>query len=93
MTNSDYKNGVYTSTVQYGGLLSSVTVTLTLTDDIITTVEVTPHATNPTSLDLQQRFAEVVPMMEVGKNIDEVNGDVLLVQVGHQMNSMMSLDK
>lgn len=93
MTNSDYKNGVYTSTGQYGELLSSVTVTLTLTDDIITTVEVTPHATNPTSLDLQQRFAEVVPMMEVGKNIDEVNGDVLLVQVGHQMNSMMSLDK
>lgn len=67
-----YADGEYTATGQYGGLPSSITVNVTLVDDIITDVEVTTHATNPTSLDLQQRFAEAVPAVVVGKPIDEV---------------------
>jgi hypothetical protein len=43
-----------------------------LKDDIIKTVKVTPHATDPTSLDLQKRFADAVPAVVVGKPIDEV---------------------
>jgi uncharacterized protein with FMN-binding domain len=71
--NSTYADGEYTATGFYGGLPSSITVTLTLDDDIIIAVEVTPHATNETSLDLQRRFAEAVPAVVVGKRIDEVN--------------------
>lgn len=71
--NSAYPDGKYTATGFYGGLPSSITVTITLDDDIIIAVEVTPHATNETSLDLQRRFAEAVPSVVIGKSIDEVN--------------------
>jgi uncharacterized protein with FMN-binding domain len=74
---SIYADGVYTATGQYGNLPSSIGVTVTLEDDVITAVEVTPHATNPTSLDLQRRFAAAVPAVVVGKPIDEVNVDRL----------------
>src|SRR5687768_15830586 len=46
---SSYADGVYTATGQYGSLPSSITVTVTLADDVITAVKVSPHATNPTS--------------------------------------------
>ena len=72
-----YADGVYTATGQYGSLPSSITVTATLVDDVITAVEVTPHATDPTSLDLQRRFAEAVPAVVVGNPIDEVDVDRL----------------
>ncbi len=69
---ASYADGVYTATGQYGGLPSSITVTATLSDNIITDVEVTPHATNPTSLDYQESFADAVPAEVVGRPIDEV---------------------
>ena len=74
---STYANGVYTATGQYGSLPSFITVTATLAEDVLTAVEVTPHATDPTSLDLQRRFAEAVPAVVVGKPIDEVYIDRL----------------
>lgn len=55
-----------------GSLPSSITVTGTMVGGVITDVEVTPHATDPTSLDLQRRFAAAVPVVVVGKPIDEV---------------------
>lgn len=67
-----YKDGIHTATGKYGSLPSSITVTVTLVDDVITAVKVTPHATDPTSLDLQRRFAAAVPAVVVGKRIDEV---------------------
>jgi uncharacterized protein with FMN-binding domain len=70
--NSSYADGEYTATGQYGGLPSSITVTATLTNNVITAVEVTPHATDPTSLDYQERFADAVPAEVVGRPIDEV---------------------
>ncbi|RLJ86998.1 FMN-binding protein [Planococcus citreus] len=70
---TDYRDGVYEATGEYGNQPSHITVTVNLEDDKITEVEVAPHATNPTSLDLQERFAEAVPAVVVGKNIDEVN--------------------
>lgn len=75
--NAEYKDGVYTAIGQYGNLPSSITVTVTLDDDVITDVKVTPHATDPTSLDLQRRFAKAVPAVVVGKRIDEVKVDRL----------------
>jgi uncharacterized protein with FMN-binding domain len=70
---SKYADGTYTATGQYGGLPSSIGVSVTLVDDVITAVTVTPRATDPTSLDYQRRFAQAVPALVVGRNIDEVN--------------------
>jgi len=69
---SSYTDGAYTATGQYGSLPSSITVTATLSDNVITAVEVTPHATDATSRDYQERFADAVPAEVVGKPIDEV---------------------
>ena len=76
-SNSTFADGVYVATGQYGSLPSSITVTVILVDDVITAVEVTPHAADPTSLDLQRRFAEAVPAVVVGRPIDEVHVDRL----------------
>jgi uncharacterized protein with FMN-binding domain len=70
---SRYADGTYNATGQYGGLPSSIRVSVTLVDDVITAVTVTPQATDPTSLVYQTRFAEAVPALVVGRNIDEVN--------------------
>ncbi len=67
-----YADGNYTATGEYGSLPSSIGVSVTLDDDVITAVEVTPHATNATSRDYQERFADAIPAKVVGKPIDEV---------------------
>jgi FAD:protein FMN transferase len=71
-TRSPFRDGVYTATGQYGGLPSSITVRVTLRNGVIRTVKVTPHATNPTSLRLQRRFAAAVPAAVVGRPIANV---------------------
>ena len=70
---SKYADGTYTATGQYGSLPSSIGVSVTLVDDVITAVTVTPRATDPTSLDYQTRFAQAIPALVVGRDIDEVN--------------------
>ena len=70
---SKYADGTYNATGQYGGLPSSIDVSVTLVDGVITAVTVTPRATDPTSLEYQTRFAQAVPALVVGRNIDEVN--------------------
>jgi hypothetical protein len=70
---STYADGVYADTGWYGGQPSSIGVTITLTDGVVTAVRVTPHATVPQSLELQRRFADAVPAVVVGKRLDEVN--------------------
>lgn len=72
-TAGSYRDGEYSATGQYGSLPSSIGVSVTLDDDVITAVTVTPHATNPTSRDLQERFAEAIPGLVVGRDIDEVD--------------------
>jgi uncharacterized protein with FMN-binding domain len=75
---STYADGRYTATGEYGSLPSSIGVSVTLDDDdVVTAVEVTPHATDPTSRDYQERFAGAVPERVVGKPIDEVRVDRL----------------
>jgi hypothetical protein len=70
---SRYVDGTYNATGQYGSLPSSIGVSVTLVDDVITAVTVTPQATDPTSLEYQTRFAQAIPALVVGRNIDEVN--------------------
>jgi len=70
--NINYADGTYTAKGWYGGLPSSITVTLTLKDSVITKVGVQTHATDPTSLDYQRRFAVAVPKVVIGKPIAEV---------------------
>jgi uncharacterized protein with FMN-binding domain len=72
ITESRYADGVYTATGQYGGAPSFITATVTLKDGIITDVVITTHATVPTSLDFQRRFAAAVPAVVVGKPIDQL---------------------
>jgi len=63
---SKYADGTYTANGQYGSLPSSIGVSVTLVEGVITAVTVTPHATDPTSLDYQTRFAQAVPALVVG---------------------------
>lgn len=74
---SHYADGVYTATGQYGGQPSFITVTVTIDDDVITDVKVTPQAVVPQSLELQRRFAAAVPKVVVGRRLDEVKVDKL----------------
>jgi len=74
LTNTvSYGNGVYSARGEYGGQPSHISVRLRLTDEIVSEVSVTPHATDPTSLDYQQRFAAAVPGVVNGRHISEVN--------------------
>lgn len=73
-----YADGVYTATGQYGGRPSFITVTVTLDDDVITDVTVTPHAVVPHSLELQHRFAAAAPKVVVGRRIDQLKVDKLV---------------
>jgi hypothetical protein len=52
---------------------SRATATKAARSPRFTAVEVRPHATDPTSLDLQRRFAAAVPAVVMGKRVDEVN--------------------
>ncbi|MEU5951213.1 hypothetical protein [Streptomyces sp. NPDC047525] len=70
-----YADGEYTVDGEYGTRGSSIGVRLTLDDGEITAVDVTPHATDETSLGLQRRFAEAVPRLVVGRDIDDVRLD------------------
>ncbi|MYS36749.1 hypothetical protein GT025_21780 [Streptomyces sp. SID4920] len=72
-----YADGRYEATGEYGTQDSSIGVTLTLANDVITKVTVDPHATDPTSLDLQKRFADAIPDRVVGRDIDDVHIDRL----------------
>jgi uncharacterized protein with FMN-binding domain len=69
---SRYRDGDYEAKGWYGGLPSNIDVAITLRADRITDVQVTANATDPTSLDYQERFTEAVPDVVVGRPIDEV---------------------
>jgi uncharacterized protein with FMN-binding domain len=68
--NDRYRDGTYRAEGEYGGLPSHIKVEVTLDDGLITDVDVTPRATDPTSLDLQSRFAAAVSRVAVGRPID-----------------------
>lgn len=67
-----YKDGSYTAVGTYGGLPSHLTVTVNLQQGLIRQVQVKTHATDPTSLDYQRRFADAVPQVVQGKPLKDV---------------------
>ncbi len=72
-----YKNGTYSADGEYRSPAGaeSITVSLTLVNDVITDATVTPHATNKRSIQMQDAFISGFKQLVVGKNIDEVTLD------------------
>ena len=70
-----YKNGTYSATGSYGspGGTENISVTLTLTNDIITDITVTPGAYDRRSQSYQNIFISNYKQYVVGKNIASVN--------------------
>jgi uncharacterized protein with FMN-binding domain len=70
-----YKDGDYDAEASYSNPAgqSKVKVALTLADNKITKITVTPEATNATSKQFQTKFASGISDAVVGKSIDELN--------------------
>jgi hypothetical protein len=74
-------------------LPSAIEVTITLAGRTVAGVGVTPNAGDPTSLDNQQRFAEVVPTVVVGRPIDEMRIDKLAGPSGTPVGFNEAVDR
>jgi uncharacterized protein with FMN-binding domain len=74
---SNYANGDYAATGEYANGKNSIAVKLSLQNDAISGVEVTPMATNKMSLGLQKKFAIAIAEEVVGKSINDVHLDKL----------------
>jgi|SRR5690349_8901998 len=74
---ANYTNGEYQAEGLYSGGKKSIIVNVTLADDAIKAVEVTPNTTIRMSLGLQKKFAAAVGEVVVGKPVDEVHLDKL----------------
>lgn len=74
-TDAAYKDGTYTADGSYQAPsgTESITVELTLADDTITDITVTPHATDPTAKGHQAEFVGGIAEQTVGKDIDTLN--------------------
>ena len=74
-TDASYKDGTYTADGSYQAPsgTESITVELTLADDKITDITVTPHATDPTAKGHQAEFVGGIADQVVGKDIDTLN--------------------
>jgi uncharacterized protein with FMN-binding domain len=71
----NYVDGTYTADGSYQAPsgTESITVELTLADDKITDITVTPHATDPTAKIHQGEFVGGIAEQTVGKDIDTLN--------------------
>jgi uncharacterized protein with FMN-binding domain len=74
-TDASYKDGTYTADGSYQAPsgTESITVEVTLADDKITDITVTPHATDPTAKGHQAEFVGGIADQVVGKDIDTLN--------------------
>ncbi len=70
-----YADGTYTADGSYQAPsgTESITVELTLADDKVTDITVTPHATDPTASGMQANFAGGIAKQVIGQNIDTLN--------------------
>jgi uncharacterized protein with FMN-binding domain len=70
-----YKAGTYTEKGRYAspGGGESIDVTVTITDDIITSASVSPNATSEQAKQYQGTFVSGYKSLVVGKNVDEVS--------------------
>ena len=85
-TDASYADGTYTADGSYQAPsgTESITVELTLADDIVTDVTVTPHATDPTAKGMQANFAGGIADQVVGQDIDTAQRDPGLRIVSHE---------
>ncbi|MGY4642865.1 FMN-binding protein [Cellulomonas sp. URHB0016] len=76
---SGYADGTYQSTGTYESPAGKETIDVSVTLDggVVSAVEVTPEATNPTSKTWQTAFASGVSDEVVGKAIDDVQLDAV----------------
>ena len=74
-TDASYKDGTYTADGSYQAPsgTESITVEVTLADDKISDITVTPHATDPTAKGHQAEFVGGIADQIVGKDIDTLN--------------------
>ena len=76
-TSSDhsYRDGDYTADGTYSAPsgTETISVELSLEDDVVVFVEVTPHATDGNQKKFQNQFAEGIVAEVVGKDIDELS--------------------
>jgi uncharacterized protein with FMN-binding domain len=70
-----YADGTYTADGSYQAPsgTESITVELTLADDTITDITVTPHASDPTAKGMQANFAGGIADQVIGQDIDQLN--------------------
>jgi hypothetical protein len=71
-TSAEYADGTYTAQGDYVSPAgpSKITVEITLTDDLVTDVVVTPLATEGNSVQFQGQFADGIAAVVTGKDID-----------------------
>jgi uncharacterized protein with FMN-binding domain len=78
-SDGSFKDGSYSGEASYANPAgtSKIKVALTLADDKITKITVTPEATDPTSKQHQSDFAGGIAAETVGKRIDALNVSVV----------------
>lgn len=86
-----FRDGTYTATGHYisPGGPSAIAVKLTLKDNKVSTVTVTPKAENPTAISYETRFASGVSGLVVGKRITELK----VTKVSGSSLTSMGFDK
>jgi uncharacterized protein with FMN-binding domain len=86
-----FRDGTYTATGHYisPGGPSAIAVKLTLKDNKVSTVTVTPKAENPTAISYETRFASGVSALVVGKRITELK----VTKVSGSSLTSMGFDK
>lgn len=74
-TSAEYTDGTYTADGSYTAPSGkeSITVEITLADDIVTDVVVTPHATEGNQAQFQGQFAAGIAAEVKGKDIDSLD--------------------
>lgn len=74
-TSAEYADGTYTADGGYTAPSGqeSITVEITLADDVVTDVVVTPHATEGNQAQFQGQFASGIAAVVDGKDIDELD--------------------
>jgi uncharacterized protein with FMN-binding domain len=74
-TAAEYADGTYSAEGDYISPAgpSKVTVEITLADDVVTAVSVTPLSTDPTAKGFQTQFAEGIAAIVEGQDIDTLS--------------------
>ena len=75
-SSSKYTDGTYSASGKYQSPAGSDTlqVSITVKNDVVTAVNITPASANEVSLQIQGMFADGIGALVVGKSLDEIGG-------------------